>query len=594
MNAALRHRGPDGEGIWINRDATAGLAHRRLAIIDLSENGRQPMSCLEGKYTVIHNGEIYNYIELKEELQKKGYSFRTKTDTEVIAAAYDYWKDESVDHFDGMFAFAIWDDEKKELFAARDRFGEKPFFYHYQNGSLFFASEMKAFWAAGIPRIPNLKMLFNFITIGYTDNPSRPEETFFENIFKLPAASTLSFSLNENELVIEKYWDIDLTNQNNNISDEETIEHFTFLFNDSVRKKLRSDVAIGTSLSGGLDSSSIIATIDGQQSLNYKPKAFTASFPDFDKDEFEFAKYAADTYALEHFTVNMSADQLASDMEKLMYFQEEPFGSAGIYAQYKVYELAGNQGIKALLDGQGADEILAGYPKYYPRYWQELFKKRKLIKSGELRAAKENGITEKFGLKNIMASFFPEFASVFLEQQYLLHALKNKELTSEFVHLQSKEAYYITPAMSGLNSELYFNTCMHGLEELLRYADRNSLAHGVEVRLPFLQHKLVEFIFSLPANFKIRQGWTKWLLRKSLTGKLPDAIVWRKNKIGFEPPQHQWMQNKNLQDLIIHAKKKLESEKILRPGVADKKIQPAAAYDSNNKDWKYLTAGLYL
>lgn len=210
----LAHRGPEGEGLWQNVNGKALLGHRRLSIIDLSQAAAQPMHNLtralstsgEGvgpRYTIIHNGEIYNYIELKESLQKQGYSFRTGSDTEVILAAYDYYNDECVEHFDGMFAFAIWDEEEQELFAARDRFGEKPFFYSFNKHEFVFASEMKALWAAGIERKPNLQMLFNFITIGYVDNPGQPEETFFENIFKLPPASRLYYTPDTKELIIE-------------------------------------------------------------------------------------------------------------------------------------------------------------------------------------------------------------------------------------------------------------------------------------------------------------------------------------------------------------------------------------------------------
>lgn len=233
MTDALAHRGPDGEGLWQNNEASVLLGHRRLSIIDLSQAAVQPMSYMD-RYTIIHNGEIYNYIELKDELLRKGYSFKTSSDTEVIAAAYDCWKDDSLNYFDGMFAFAIWDEKEKELFAARDRFGEKPFYYSFKDGILHFASEMKALWAAGIERKPNLKMLFNFITIGYVENPNNPDETFFENIYKLPPACFLKYNKTKQELVIEKYWDIDLDTVQKNISDDEAIEQFNHLFSVSL------------------------------------------------------------------------------------------------------------------------------------------------------------------------------------------------------------------------------------------------------------------------------------------------------------------------------------------------------------------------
>jgi len=597
MTAALAHRGPDGEDHWINPEGNVGLGHRRLSIIDLSDAGKQPMHFPspggEGtgvRYTIIHNGEIYNYIELRDELKKKGYHFISQTDTEVIAAAYDHYKEDCLHYFDGMFAFTIWDEKEKELFAARDRFGEKPFFYFFEKGQFVFSSEMKALWAAGIEKKVNLKLLFNYLTIGYIDNPNIPEETFFENISKLPAASFLKYSTISNECSVFNYWDIEVANQNNKISDAEAIEQFSLLFHQSVKRRLRSDVPVGTSLSGGLDSSSVVAVSNALHASSDSHKCFSAIFPGFEKDESSFSKLVADKFQLQHFTVEPDVSSLSNDLEKIYYHQEEPFSSASIFAQYKVYSLAKQHDVKVLLDGQGADETLAGYHKYYKWYWQELFKKRKLVASHELPAAKELGIREKFGWKNRIAALFPEFATIFLEKQYLINALQHKDLAKEFVQLQSKEAYYSTPEMSGLNGVLYFNTCMHGLEELLRYADRNSMAHGCEVRLPFLNHELVEFVFSLPSHFKIRQGWTKWLLRKSMESILPNEITWRQDKVGFEPPQKHWMNDMKIQDMIVASKEMLVHEKILKQEVLAKKNQPHDAHSAESYDWRYLTS----
>jgi asparagine synthase (glutamine-hydrolysing) len=599
MTDALAHRGPDGEGLWKNDNGMVQLGHRRLSIIDLSKTAAQPMHFIpssskrwaEGNhYTIIHNGEIYNYIEIRMELEKEGYSFHTQSDTEVILAAYDFWNDECIDHFDGMFAFAIWDEKEQELFAARDRFGEKPFFYHFNKEQFVFASEMKALWAAGIDRKANLQMLFNYITIGYVDNPERPEETFFENIFKLPPASRLYYKPATGELTIEKYWDIDTNISNKKIADAEAIEQFQNLFSISVKRRLRSDVSIGTSLSGGLDSSSIVATVAPLITENSALTTFTASFPGFEKDELPFSSKMANQFSLQQHICSVTSQDLVNDWEKFLYQQEEPVGSSSAFAQYKVFELAKQHHVTVLLDGQGADETLAGYHKYYKWYWQELFQKRKLMRSGEIAASRKIGIEEKFGFKNILASLLPDLASVILEHQYLAYALQQEDLTREFVKLQSKEAYYTTPALNNLNGLLHFNTCVHGLEELLRYADRNSMANGREVRLPFLSHELAEFVFTLPSHFKIREGWTKWLLRQSMKRQLPDEIVWRKDKIGFEPPQKKWMQNPTLQEMIQEARKKLVKEKILKAGVMSKPLQPAAAYEANTNDWRYLAA----
>lgn len=591
MTDALSHRGPDGEGHWNNPENTVLLGHRRLAIIDLTNAGHQPMQYL-GRYVIIHNGEVYNYIELRDELIKKGYSFRSQTDTEVIAAAYDCWKEDCLSRFDGMFAFALWDSQANELFAARDRFGEKPFFYHFTESRFLFASEMKAIWAAGIEKQPNQKMLFNFITIGYTGNPEKPEETFYSNILKLPAASWLKFSPLYFTCTVKKYWSIEPGQKEKNIADKEAMEQFRYLFSASVSKRLRSDVETGTSLSGGLDSSSIAAAIQSSAKGNKPLQTFTASFPGYEKDELAFATLITDTFRLKQHIVPVNSAGLLSNWEKICSCQEEPFGSSSIFAQYEVYRSAGEQGVKVLLDGQGADEILGGYHKYYKWYWQELFRNGKLKGRKELAAARKLGVAEPFTWKNKIAAWFPSFATIVMERQYLAEALSHPGLTKEFIQHQSQEAYYTPPDHFSLNGVLHFNTFTHGLEELLRFADRNSMAHGTEVRLPFLSHELVEFLFSLPSHFKIRDGWTKWLLRKSMEPGLPAQITWRPDKVGFEPPQKEWMELKPVQELIFAAKEKLVQEKVLRPEVLTQDINAQTAHAAGNYDWRYLSSAM--
>jgi asparagine synthase (glutamine-hydrolysing) len=594
MMHVLAHRGPDGDGFWQNQDSSCILGHRRLAIIDLSDAAAQPLhytppSGFDHRYSIVYNGEIYNYRELKDELRKLGYRFHTDSDTEVILAAYDCWDEDCLTRFDGMFAFAIWDEKEKELFAARDRFGEKPFYYSHDKNAFLFGSEMKAMWAAGISRSINLKMLFNFITIGYADNPERPEETFFDNIFQLPPASSLFFYPSTGELTIEPYWELS-TGVRRPGDEQEAIETFGKMLGHSVRQRLRSDMPVGTSLSGGLDSSSISSLIHATDSELFSQHCFTAGFPDFARDEVAFAKLVADNFGLKQHITNVSVNDLLNNWKTFCYHQEEPVSSASAFAQFKVFELAKQNNVSVLLDGQGADEILAGYHKYYKWYWQELFHQRKLFRSKEIDAAREFGVQEPFGLKNVLASLLPDLASVILEKQYLFHALAQEDLDRDFVRLQSKEAYYSTPELSSLNGILHFNTCVHGLNELLRYADRNSMAHGREVRLPFLDHQLVEFVFSLPPEYKIRKGWTKWILRQSMNKKLPGDITWRKDKTGFEPPQKQWLQHKAMQEMTHAAREKLVAEKVLDKRVLSKPLQPSEAYDKNNYDWRYLSA----
>lgn len=583
----LRHRGPEAEGIWINDECTTALGHLRLSIIDLSEKAAQPMHYLN-RYSIVHNGELYNYIELKQQLQQKGYFFKSDSDTEVIVAAYDAYKENCLQKFDGMFAFAIWDEKEKKLFAARDRFGEKPFFFFNDEEQFLFASETKSFWNLGVEKKVNNALLYNFLTIGYTSNPSDPKETFFENIYKLPAASFLMYALEKNEVQIEKYWQI--YPEEKNISEQEAIEKFQYLFNESIRKRLRSDVNIGTSLSGGLDSSSIVAFCHKQSSDRYTHKCFTASFKGFDRDELQYAEKVAKQFGLEHFIVEIKENEIADLMSEVMLHQEEPIGSASVLAQYKVFQTAKQNGVTVLLDGQGADEILAGYTKYYKWFWQELYRNKELKKKKELNAARELGIHESFGLKNKIAAMYPEFAAGILQTQKSKKAFSHPDLDRDFAFSNKQNSYYATPTQFDLNGALFFDMFINGLEELLRFADRNSMAHAVEVRLPFLSHKLVEFLFSLPAEFKIHNGWTKWLLRKSVEDKLPEEIVWRKDKIGFEPPQKKWMENKHVQESIENGKRKLTQHHVLKTAALTKKTKPHDSYAAHGWDWKYWSA----
>lgn len=582
----LQHRGPSEKGYWISTDGKVALGHRRLSIIDLSPAASQPM-LYEGRYRIIHNGELYNYIELKESLQKKGYRFHNHSDTEVILAAFDAYGKECLQHFDGMFAFAIWDEKEKELFAARDRFGEKPFFFSYDGERLLFASELKALWQAGVEKKPNAAMVYNFLTIGYTSNPRNPQETFFEGVQKLPAASFLSYSMEKKEVRIEQYWALDGTTAA--ITETEAIEKFQSLFSESTARRMRSDVAVGTSLSGGLDSAAVVAFCDGMHGTQYSHKCFTATFPGFEKDELPYARMVAGQYGLEHFIVDINEAGIPLLMETVMRQQEEPFSSASVLAQYKVYEKAKQEGVTVLLDGQGADEVLAGYHRYYKWYWQELYRRGQLGKSGEFHKAKANGVQENFSLANKLASMMPQFAAGLLESRRSKEAFRHPHLHPDFAFANKRNLYYTMPPRFDLNGALYFNTSVNGLEELLRLADRNSMAHAVEVRLPFLSHRLVEFIFSLPPELKIHNGWTKWLLRRSVETMLPEEVVWRKDKTGFEPPQKQWMQNPSVQQAIMEGKKVLADAGILRQE-AVKKVEPHSAYAARNHDWKYWSA----
>ncbi|MCW3113303.1 MAG: asnB [Segetibacter sp.] len=592
MTDSIRHRGPEGEGFWINAEGSTGFGHRRLSIIDLTDAGAQPMHYLN-RYTITYNGEIYNYAEIKETLEKEGYKFTSQCDTEVVLAAYARYGKDCLKHFDGMFAFAIWDDDQKCLFCARDRFGEKPFYYHYsyQNNQFVFASEMKALWAAGINKKMDNEMLLNYLTLGWVQNPMNKQQTFFEDIVSLPPSHYLIYKMENNEpyLEVRSYWDIDKVTELTDVSSEYIKGTFLELFTTSVKRRLRSDVAIGSSISGGLDSSSIVAVINKLLNNREHQKTFSAVFPGFEKDESRQIDEVVERFKLENFKVSPGPDDFITDFEKLSYHQEEPFQSSSIYAQFKVYQLAKEKDVTVILDGQGADETMAGYTKYYQWYWQEKIAEGQWKEAKkEIEFARQNGQQVSWGWKNYIAAYLPQLAANQLNKISYKNQANHPDITADFFEGYNDRTKIFKPAVTRLNDILYFNTMQFGLEELLRYADRNSMAHSREVRLPFLSHDLVQFIFSVPSAMKIYEGFTKQLLRLSMNDLLPKSIVWRKDKIGFEPPQKQWMKNPQVEERIIESRKKLVKQGILKPEVLQKPIHHQAAHEAGNFDWRYL------
>jgi asparagine synthase (glutamine-hydrolysing) len=597
MADALQHRGPNGEGFWVNNDAAVGFAHRRLAIIDLTENGKQPFHYLH--YTLIYNGEIYNYLELRNELIQKGYSFQTQTDTEIIPAAYDCWGKDCLNYFDGMFAFALFDEKQNEVFIARDRFGEKPLYYYadYKERGKFeqflFSSEMKALWKVAAPKHLSGMMMLNYLTLGYTQNPLKKTETFYSDILSLPAGHYLSVFPKEGKVRMKKWYEMKTENEDSRLENAE--ERFRELFFSSVEKRLRSDVSAGTSLSGGVDSSSIVAAIDVLKKTktvneHWKNVGFTAIFPGFEKDESKQSKIVADHFGIKQFTVAPNENDWLKYFDELMYHQEEPLQSSSVLTQFLIYKLAKENNITVLLDGQGADEILGGYKKYVHWFLQQLFLNNKKDFSHEKKILEQNNFLEEWNLKNYAASYFPSKAALQLQHRAIAQQNENDFINKDFLHQYQNKDSLQKPVVRNLEDILYYNTFHVGLEELLRYADRNSMAHSREVRLPFLNHELVEFIFSLPSSFKIKNGFTKWILRQSMDNILPKEIAWQKDKIGYEPPQKKWMQNKKIQEKIMESRKKLIHEKVLDKSAETIDIAAKNAHEANNFDWRFLCA----
>jgi asparagine synthase (glutamine-hydrolysing) len=596
MTDTIAHRGPDGEGQWVSQDGHVGLGHRRLSIIDLSTDANQPMHYL-GRYSIVFNGEIYNYIELRDTLIAQGYRFRTQSDTEVLMALYDKHKEKCLHLLDGMFAFAIYDAKEQELFIARDRFGEKPLFYHYKPGECFyFASEMKALWAIGVSKEVNGRMLFNYLSYNYLENPHDASETFFSNCHRMPQSHYVKINVQIiQKKAIEKYYDINWEYQDDSIKLNQAKATFEELLYTSVKRRLRSDVAVGSSLSGGLDSSLLVCIIDKIKSSNSQ-NTFSATFPGFAKDERKFMDYVIQrTSVVPHFT-NPVGENFVDNFEKLNWHQEEPYGSASIYAQFEVMKLAKDNNVTVLIDGQGADEILAGYHPYFVAYFRELRKNNKIAYGSELKFYEElhknNTVNQKInkGLEGIIRNKLVNYIPNLLQLRMTFKQAIDPIFEVDFYNTYKDECFERTYNFKSLNHSLYESCMKFGLHELLRYADRNSMAHSREVRLPFLFHELVDFLFLMPSNLKIHKGWTKWIMRETFQELLPKEIAWRTDKIGYEPPQKKWMENKVINNKIVSSKEMLSQKKILNERFAKSPTKTAAA-NTRFGDWVYLMAG---
>jgi asparagine synthase (glutamine-hydrolysing) len=439
-------------------------------------------------------------------------------------------------------------------------------------------------------------MIFNYLHFDLLDNHSDLGQTFFKGVRKLPPGHYLVWK--EGSFQIKKYWQIDPLNQGKSISLNEAKDKFRELFFESVNRRLRSDVLVGSSLSGGIDSSLVVCVID--QLLKDHPESiqntFSARFKNFHKDEGYFIDKVREKTRINSHEVYSEIDELDSVLDKICFHQEEPFGSASILVQYQVYELAKKNGVTVLLDGQGADEILAGYHPYFTTFFNEIKKNSGVKFEKEFSAYQElhqanqiNAKIAKPGLKHSVASRFPGLFNK-LGRKMVNMKMKNSALMSAdfFEEFKKKAHNDFNFDFGNLNSHLYFSTFEVGLPTLLRYADRNSMAHSREVRLPFLSHDLVEFVFSLPSEFKIHNGWTKYLMREAFQDILPEEIAWRKDKIGFEPPQKSWMDSHSTQEKIRSAREILSKEGILKKGAESLPIASQAANSIGDGSWNHL------
>ncbi|MGZ3930441.1 MAG: asparagine synthetase B family protein, partial [Bacteroidia bacterium] len=456
----------------------------------------------------------------------------------------------------------IWDEQAQTLFCARDRFGEKPFYFFHDDQQFVFASEIKQFWTLNIRKKISEVKLKSFMDTGEIDTMS-PSGSFYEAIEKLEAAHYLSVD-KTGRITRQKYWSLDHIEANYKGGIDDAKKEFLTIFTEAVRLRLRSDVPVGSSLSGGLDSSSIVMLIDALKGKELKQNTFSARFKDFSKDE--GLHIDAVVKACKNVEVHYTwPDQnyFLENFEKVIHYQDEPFGSASIVAQWSVMELAKKNKVTVLLDGQGADEQLGGYLPYYALYLDQLFyNNRARFKTEYPAFDKMHGQVFKYIPLNKK-----ETARMKMGRYKL--ALLNKEMPV---------------TNNGLSRKLNFDTTRGDLQTLLRYADRNSMAHSREVRLPFLSHKLVEFVFSLPDEYKLHLGWTKYVLRKAMEHLLPSSICWRVDKIGYEPPQNVWLHSPVITNEIEKA-------------AAFFRTQKTAGSDEsylNSKNWRLLMAYKYM
>lgn len=534
MVACLHHRGPDGEGSFFADGVAFG--HTRLAIIDLTAAADQPFIDEAAGLALTFNGEIYNYVELRAELKALGHCFNSTGDTEVLLRAYEQWGVACLPRLNGMFAFALWDQRKRRLFLARDRFGEKPLYLARGGREVVFASEMKAIQAVRPHlRQPNRRVVFRYIARGDLD---LDQETFFEGIEALPAAHYLLLDSDcRGEPV--RYWEP--AGVCVPASAGEAIERFRELLFDSVRIRLRSDVPVGSSLSGGLDSSSIVAAINAQKgSRVVHQKTFSARFHSRAHDEGEYIRLVTDAVEAEPHDVWVEPEAFLEQFDRLQWHQEEPIASSSPFAQWLVMGLAREKNTTVLLDGQGADELLAGYDQAHGMFWAHWLRRGRADRVGrELFSfsRRYHGFREPA----LFAAYYSlpgRMRDGLAELYYRSEQIVAPDLHEEFApaHVDT-----IEPFPDRLRNELVRWQMTTQLPEFLRYADRNSMAFSREVRLPFLDHRLVEFCFGLPPDLLLSRAVTKLPLRRSMRGIVPDEVLDRKDKLAYAPPQRSWM-----------------------------------------------------
>ena len=587
----LSHRGPDGAGLWHTQEITLG--HRRLSILDLSENARQPMSYADGRYYITFNGEIYNFLEIRSELKANDYPFHSQSDTEVLLAAFVVWGEACLDKLNGMWAFAIWDCQEKVLFLSRDRLGKKPLFYTaLPNGDFAFASEMKALFPLLKEVRPNKELVMDTKRIFRYENT---EECLIEGIKRFPAGHY--GWVKHGSLNLKRWWcTLDHLVQVPS-GYEDQVEQFRELFLDACRLRMRSDVPIGTALSGGLDSSATISVLaylsnhsQSERMMESWQHAFVAAFPGTPLDETKYATMVTDHIGIDATIINIDPLKAIDDLDNYFYLFEDLYITSPIPFML-TYQAVKSHGISVTLDGHGADELFGGYNFDYIVALRDA--------GWNLKQAYEIVGTLYDGLpKNSK-----QFAKMPSKSRYVVeyHARRwAKKILRRGTNFVSRDVQH--PAWSNLdylNQQLYISTHETILPTLLRNYDRYSMANSVEIRMPFLDHRILSFAFSLPWSSKIRKGFSKAIIRDALAAYMPTEIAYRKSKIGFNSPIVDWMKGplKNFMMDSIHCQAFKTSNLINPDQVAHAVLNvinnPAAKFSDGEYAWQLLNPYLW-
>ena len=571
MRDVLTHRGPDDAGLFI--DGRVGLGHRRLSIVDVA-SGHQPMTNEDGTLHIVYNGEIYNHADFRESLEARGHRYETHCDTETILHLYEEHGQGCVDHLRGMFAFAIWDRHKRELFVARDRLGVKPLYYAQTgDGSFYFASEIKALLETGEVKAElNYKALPDYLA----NHATSGEETLFASIKRLLPGHTLLWR--DGAIHINKYWDVSFARSDDDKrSDSDYIAEWSELFRESVRLRLMADVPLGMFLSGGIDSSAIAAVMSGM--VNEPIKTFSVAFQEREANELEYARVAARAFKTNHHEVVVSPEDFFAVLPKLLWHEDEPIAHPSSVALFFVSQLAA-QHVKVVLTGEGTDELLAGYARYrktlvnlslgqryeglVPRDIRNAVKTRIAALPPESRIGQKLRRTFLSLNGDIESIYFDNFA-VFSRgmQRNLFTAQAREQIGAIDPYAGMLDAFTSTDATSTLDRLLYADTKTY-LHELLMKQDQMSMAASIESRVPFLDHKLVEFSARLPERMKLRGATTKYILRESMKNLLPAEILTRP-KMGFPVPIGSWFRG----EYAPVVQEYLLSERALGRGIFD-------------------------